>query len=72
MQNMFEKFARIFSRRHKQTAFSDAGFLGVLRVNLSRCLRRQAAFLNCGTARIFLFFFCTVSCLLSFIPDLHA
>ena len=27
----FEKFARIFSRRHKQT-FSDAGFLGVLRV----------------------------------------
>ena len=25
-------FARIFSRRHKQTTFSDAGFLGVLRV----------------------------------------
>ena len=24
-------FARIFSRRHKQTTFSDAGFLGVLR-----------------------------------------
>ena len=32
MQNRFEKFARIFSRRHKQTTFSDAGFLGVLRV----------------------------------------
>ena len=28
----FEKFARIFSRRHKQTMFSDAGFLGTLRV----------------------------------------
>ena len=25
-------FARIFSRRHKQTTFSDAGFLGILRV----------------------------------------
>ena len=32
-KNRFEKFARIFSRRHKQTAFSDAGFLGILRVN---------------------------------------
>ena len=32
-KNRFEKFARIFSRRHKQT-FSDAGFLGVLRVIL--------------------------------------
>ena len=30
--NKFEKFARIFSRRHKQTAFSEAGFLGSLRV----------------------------------------
>ena len=29
---MFEKFARIFSRQHKQTTFSDAGILGVLRV----------------------------------------
>ena len=28
----FEKFARRFSRRHKQTTFSDAGFLGILRV----------------------------------------
>ena len=33
MQKRFEKFARIFSRRHKQTTFSDAGFLGALRVN---------------------------------------
>ena len=32
-KNRFEKFARIFSRRHKQTTFSDAGFLGALRVN---------------------------------------
>ena len=31
-KNRFEKFARIFSRQHKQTTFSDAGFLGVLRV----------------------------------------
>ena len=29
-KSMFEKFAR---RRHKQTTFSDAGFLGALRVN---------------------------------------
>ena len=33
-KNRFEKLARIFSRRHKQTTFSDAGFLGVLRVNV--------------------------------------
>ena len=31
-KNRFETFARIFSRRHKQTTFSDAGFLDVLRV----------------------------------------
>ena len=31
-KNRFEKFARLFSRRHKQTTFSDAGFLGILRV----------------------------------------
>ena len=35
----FEKFTRIFSRRHKQTTFSDQGFLGILRVN--RVLRRH-------------------------------
>ena len=29
----FEKFARRCSRRHKQTTFSDADFLGALRVN---------------------------------------
>ena len=33
-KNRFEKFARIFSRRHKQTTFSDVGFLGILKVNL--------------------------------------
>ena len=33
-KNRFQKFARIFSRRHKQTTFSDAGFLGILRVNI--------------------------------------
>ena len=34
-KNGFEKFARIFSRRYKQTTFSDAVFLGALRVNIS-------------------------------------
>ena len=29
----FEKFARRCSRRHKQTTFSDADFLGALKVN---------------------------------------
>ena len=33
-KNRFEKFARIFSRQHKQTTFSDVGFLGVLRVKV--------------------------------------
>ena len=33
-KNRFKKFARIFSRRHKQTTFSDADFLGALRVNM--------------------------------------
>ena len=35
-KNRFEKFARIFSRQHKQTTFSDAGFLGILRVKTDR------------------------------------
>ena len=40
-KNRVEKFARIFSRRHKQTTFSDAVFLGALRVKeaLSLSLR---------------------------------
>ena len=29
-----QKFARIFSRRRKQTTFSNAGFLGILTVEL--------------------------------------
>ena len=33
-KNRFEKFARIFSRQHKQTTFSDACFLGILRVKV--------------------------------------
>ena len=36
-KNRFEKSARIFSRRHKQTTFSDAVFLGALRVNMVIC-----------------------------------
>ena len=39
-KNRFEKFARMFSRRHKQTPFSDAGFLGVLRVNIIHLMSR--------------------------------
>ena len=31
-KNRFEKFERILSRRQKQTTFSDAVFLGALRV----------------------------------------
>ena len=34
-KNRFKKSARIFSRRHKQTTFSDAVFLGALRVKLA-------------------------------------
>ena len=33
-KNRFEKFARIFSRRYKQTTFSGADFLGALRVKV--------------------------------------
>ena len=33
-KNRFEKSARIFNRRHKQTTFSDAVFLGTLRVKI--------------------------------------
>ena len=33
-RNRFEQFARIFSRRHKLTTFLDAGFLGILRINV--------------------------------------
>ena len=32
-KNRFEKFAGIFSRRHKQTTFSGAGILCILRVS---------------------------------------
>ena len=35
-KNRFERFASIFRRRHKQTTFSHAGFLGVLRVKSFR------------------------------------
>ena len=35
-KNRFEKFARVFKGRHKQATFSDAGFLGILRVNMSK------------------------------------
>ena len=34
-KNRFETSARIFSRRHRQTTFSDVVFLGALRVKVS-------------------------------------
>ena len=40
-KNSFEKFARIFSRRHKQTTFSDAFFLGTLRVKHHPQMQKQ-------------------------------
>ena len=40
-KNRFEKFARTFSRRHKQTTFSDAGFLGILRVKVDPFRKEQ-------------------------------
>ena len=43
-KNRFEKFARIFSRPHKQMAFSDAGFLGVLKVKFSALCYRKVKF----------------------------
>ena len=41
----FEKFARRCSRRHKQT-FSDADFLGTLRVNNQKCILILTLFLH--------------------------
>ena len=58
-KNRLEKFARIFSRRHKQTTFSDAGFLGILRVkyvtavHLSFTVTRSFANQNSLTITIF-------------------
>ena len=47
MQNVFEKFARRCSRLHKQTTFSDADFLGALRV---KCfwIAKDAKFFHAG------------------------
>ena len=33
-KNRFEKFARIFSRRHKQMTFSDAVCFGILKIRV--------------------------------------
>ena len=59
-KNRFEKSARIFSRRHKQTTFSDAVFLGALRVNVEsihnlglakrKCLRAFAKYTDSGSS----------------------
>ena len=45
-KNRFEMFARIFSRRHKQMTFSDAVFLGALRVNEDKDTISVLAYLN--------------------------
>ena len=54
MQNRFEKFARIFSRRHNQTTFSGAGFLSALRVN------PDSGFPTIRSTAIHLFFLCAL------------
>ena len=36
-KNRFENFARTFSRQHKQMTFSNAGFLGILRIKINVC-----------------------------------
>ena len=53
-RNMFEKFARRCSRRHIQTTFSDAIFLGILRVNyrvaIPVCLPVHLLVIHCKRA----------------------
>ena len=44
-KNRFQKFARIFSRRHKQATFLDAGFHVILRVKNSAIERGSIHFL---------------------------
>ena len=44
-KNRFEKSARIFSRRHKQTTFSDNDFLGALRVKYGKSSAGKYVFL---------------------------
>ena len=54
-KNRFEKFARIFCRWHKQTTFSDAGFLRILRVKLGNVHKSHLIFF------CLVFFFCNSS-----------
>ena len=42
-KNRFEKFARIFSRRHKQTTFSDAVLLSSFQHYLSDGLKMKGS-----------------------------
>ena len=46
-KNRFEKFARIFSRRHEQKTFSDASFLGILRVKEKTFIPQEEIFSLC-------------------------
>ena len=50
----FEKFARIFSRRHKQTIFLDAGFLGHFKCKYKNVAQRveRASALSPGGCKI--------------------
>ena len=56
-KNRFEKFARRCSRRHKQTTFSEAGFLGVLRVKTRSGLTLITANLADDKLMIFVSYF---------------
>ena len=73
-KNRFEKFARIFSRQHKQT-FLNVGFLGILRVKRECSDQIRTCTIWYGnspfeytpktlfpTARLILFYFCISLC----------
>ena len=59
-KNRFEKFARIFSRRQKQTTFSDAVFLGALRVKTTHkiCYDSKMRKLSSETSLFLVLYLC--------------
>ena len=63
-KSMFEKFARRCSRQHKQSTFSDAGFLGILTLVMLNpdiaCLCKQCRSRSVGFWRSQLIWICTV------------
>ena len=52
MKNKFKKFARIYSKWHKQTTFSDAGFLGILRIKIFLSTRGKKTYYTPGIQSI--------------------